>query len=232
MTYAISDLHGRYDLYQAMLEKINFSEKDTLYILGDFVDKGDEGLRIVLDIAKRDNNVIPIMGNHDFLSLTVLSCLEREIRPGELEDMRYIIDTWKLDGGIATYNEYKKLSPKERKLALMTIDSFRNYAEVTVGGREFVLCHGGIREYGEARPLSDYMIEDLAFYREDYSKQKFTKNGKFLVTGHTPTATIEGATEGRIYKTLDHIAIDCGAVYGYGLGCICLDTMEEFYVKD
>ena len=26
------------------------------------------------------------------------------------------------------------------------------------------------------------------------------------------------------------VAIDCGAVYGGRLGCICLDTMEEYYV--
>ena len=35
----------------------------------------------------------------------------------------------------------------------------------------------------------------------------------------------------RIYKKNNHIAIDCGAVYGNRLGCICLDTMEEFYVE-
>ena len=231
MTYAMSDLHGRYDLYIKLLEKINFMGNDTLYILGDFVDRGDEGLRIVLDIAERDN-VIPIMGNHDYLALTILSCLDREIRPGELADMRYLIDSWKLDGGTATYNEYKTLSVEDRKLALMTIDSFRHYAEIKIGEREFVLCHGGIRDYSEKRPLCDYMIEDLAFYREDYSKSKFTKRGKYLITGHTPTAAIDGAEEGKIYKTRDHIAIDCGAVFGYGLGCICLDTMEEYYVKN
>ena len=230
MTYAISDLHGRYDLYTKMLEKIGFNEKDTLYILGDLVDRGDEGIRIILDIAKRDN-VIPIMGNHDFLALTVLSSLEREIRPGELADMRYVIDSWKLDGGTSTYNEYKKLSAEDRKLALMTMDSFRHYAEARVGEREFVLCHAGIRDFSEDRPLSDYVIEDLAFHREDYSRPKFRKRGKYLVTGHTPTAVIDGATEGKIYKSRDHVAIDCGAVFGYGLGCICLDTMEEFYVK-
>lgn len=27
-----------------------------------------------------------------------------------------------------------------------------------------------------------------------------------------------------------HISIDCGCAYGGRLGCICLDTMEEFYV--
>ena len=230
MTYVISDLHGRYDLYSKMLKKINFSPNDTLYILGDFVDRGDEGLKIVLDVARR-NNVIPIMGNHDLLALTILSNLELELPPDRMEDMRYLIDSWKLDGGAATYDEYKNLSENEQIIAIVTTDSFRHYAELSLGEREFVLCHGGINNYSPEKPLSDYMIEDLAFYREDYCKPKFAKCGKFLVTGHTPTAAIEGAEEGKIYKNHDHIAIDCGAVFGYGLGCICLDTMEEFYVK-
>ena len=230
MTYAMSDLHGRYDLYMKMLEKINFCKTDKLYILGDLVDRGEEGMRIILDVAKRDN-VIPLMGNHDYMALMILSSLARELRPGEAADLRELIDGWRFDGGMATYHEYKKLTPKEQKLALMTIDSFRHYAEVRIGEREFVLCHGGIRDYSDKRPLSDYTIEDLAFYREDYSKSKFAKRGKYLITGHTPTAAIDGAEEGKIYKTRDHIAIDSGAVFGYGLCCICLDTMEEFYVK-
>ena len=229
MTYVISDIHGRYDLYMAMLDEIGFSDTDTLYILGDVVDRGRHGLKTVLDIAER-KNVIPLMGNHDYLALTILSCLDKGVRPGQLEDMRSLIDAWKNDGGMETYREYKSLSEKERRLALMTLDSFRNYVEVRVGDREFVLCHGGIRNYKNDKSLAEYTLYDFAFVREDYSKQKFTKTGKFLVTGHTPTAAIDGATEGKIYKTLDHIAIDCGAVFGYSLGCLCLDTMEEFYV--
>ena len=35
---------------------------------------------------------------------------------------------------------------------------------------------------------------------------------------------------GKIWKRNNHIAVDCGAGFGKPLGCICLDTMEEFYV--
>lgn len=38
MIYAMSDLHGCYDKYIKMLEKINFGDNDTLYILGDIVE--------------------------------------------------------------------------------------------------------------------------------------------------------------------------------------------------
>lgn len=227
MIYCISDLHGRYDLYMKMLKKISFSEKDTLYILGDVVDRGSEGLKILLDIAERDN-VKGIMGNHDFVALTVL--LNTDNSGLLLDEQKRLALVWRQDGGDETYKEYKALSPLDRAVALVTLDGFAHYAELTVGEREFVLCHGGIAGYTPEKPLSEYDLGQLAFEREDYTKAKFGVENKYLVTGHTPTVAIEGAEQGRIYRNQDHIAIDCGAVFGFGLGCICLDTLEEFYV--
>ena len=40
MNYAISDIHGNFKTFMAMLEKIKFSDKDTLYIIGDLCDRG------------------------------------------------------------------------------------------------------------------------------------------------------------------------------------------------
>ena len=53
----------------------------------------------------------------------------------------------------------------------------------------------------------------------------------YLVSGHTPTGLIDKVYDGKIYRKNNHIAIDCGAFFERPLGCICLDTMEEFYVK-
>jgi len=36
--------------------------------------------------------------------------------------------------------------------------------------------------------------------------------------------------EPEILKIKNNIFIDCGAVYGGRLGCLCLDNMEEFYI--
>ena len=38
--YVISDIHGEYELFMKMLEKIKFQNTDTLYILGDILDRG------------------------------------------------------------------------------------------------------------------------------------------------------------------------------------------------
>lgn len=39
-TYVISDIHGEYDMFLDLLEKIGLKEADTLYILGDVLDRG------------------------------------------------------------------------------------------------------------------------------------------------------------------------------------------------
>lgn len=230
MIYVMSDLHGRYDLYVKMLEKLNLQASDTLYILGDFVDRGPNGFKIILDIVEYDN-IIPIMGNHDFLASTLLSRLNNGLKPGEMADLKAAIDMWLYDGGDKTLAEFRTLPYDKRVYALEIMDNFRNYAEVSVGDKTFVLCHGGIDGYVEGLPLDIYNIANFAFGREDYSKPKFKNPSKFLVTGHTPTGCIEGATEGKIHRANNHICVDCGAVYDLGLGAICLDTLEEFYVK-
>ena len=42
--YVMSDIHGEADRFSAMLETIHFSSQDTLYILGDVIDRGPEGI--------------------------------------------------------------------------------------------------------------------------------------------------------------------------------------------
>lgn len=55
MIYAVSDLHGCYDKYRKLLERL--TSDDSLYILGDIVDRGSDGMKIVLDLINRDTFV-------------------------------------------------------------------------------------------------------------------------------------------------------------------------------
>ena len=71
MLYAMSDLHGHWQQYREMLQKIHFSQADTLYILGDVMDRGPEPMKILLDMMQRDN-IYFILGNHDALALQLL----------------------------------------------------------------------------------------------------------------------------------------------------------------
>lgn len=53
MIYAVSDIHGCYDKYKKLLKKINFGSDDTLYVLGDVIDRGPDGFKIMLNMAQR-----------------------------------------------------------------------------------------------------------------------------------------------------------------------------------
>ncbi|MBE6685667.1 MAG: hypothetical protein E7591_00350 [Ruminococcaceae bacterium] len=232
MNYVMSDIHGCYDKYLAMLEKIDFSSEDTLYILGDVIDRGDNGIDILLDMMKR-RNVIPMLGNHELMAFTVLEALNVEITEenysSQISDKVYrSLTHWTDNGGYPTYKAFTALNYVKRKRILDYINDFIVYKELTVNGRDFLLVHAGLDNFSQGKPLEDYSIKELVWYRCNYNRVYF--EDKYLVTGHTPTFYIDPSNKGRIYRKNFHIAIDCGAVFGNPLSCICLDTLEEYYV--
>ena len=71
MIYAVSDLHGCYDKYTKLLERLHMTSDDSLYILGDIVDRGSGGMKILLDLIDR-KNVFSCRGNHDHCAQMLL----------------------------------------------------------------------------------------------------------------------------------------------------------------
>ena len=233
MLYCISDLHGEYEKYISILEKIHLSSADTLYVIGDICDRGENPCAILLDMMERPN-IIPLAGNHDVLAAHVLNFFSQEITDDLLEsfddDTLYLIQAWMMDGGVSTLKDFRKCSAGEMERILNYLTAFRFYEEVCAGGNDYVLVHGGLENFSPEKEISDYSADELICCRTDYSTPLFSGN-KYLVTGHTPTMAIpENPKPGYIYHANNHVAIDCGAVFRDGrLGAICLDTGEEFY---
>lgn len=226
MIYAISDLHGCYDKYLRILEKTRFSDDDTLYILGDVIDRGEGGIEILLDMMTREN-IRFIIGNHEHSALRMLDMLTRtqpDMLP-EIYPKDYCI--WMLNGGKPTVNAFCALSAEKKKEIIRYIE-LSHIREITeVGGRKFHLSHT-LPEYESDRAIHRADYREFIFGEPDY-EIKYADD-MYFVTGHTPTELIDPAYSGRIYQKNNHIAIDCGAVFNKPLGCICLDTLEEFYV--
>ena len=224
MTYVMSDLHGCYDNYAQMLEKIGFGERDTLYILGDVIDRGPDGIRILLDMMGR-KNVIPIIGNHESLALRSL----KHIRDGVPEEA--LIKTkayrmWMLSDGEPTAAAFRALSKETQTALVEYIESFSVYKEITVDGRRFHLSHT-LPDYRQGLNIHNVSLMEFIWGEPDYTKS-YGENARF-VTGHTPTNVIDPAYKWRIWQGNNHIAVDCAAAWGGRLGCLCLDTMEEKY---
>lgn len=227
MVYVMSDIHGCFDKYQKMKEKIGFSKQDRLYILGDAVDRGPNGLKILLDIKAHDNIVL-LRGNHDHLALFLLLNLNKLYEAQSSIELIKTYEAWISDGGKETLNEYLYLSPEERADVLEVLAGSLMKEEIEVNGKTFLLSHT-VSEVDNICDFEDWGWEEYLLGEPDYEEIYF--DDKYVVTGHTPTAYIDRSYLGKIWMGNNHIAIDCGAVFGNPLGCICLDTFETFYVS-
>ena len=223
MVYAISDLHGCYDLYIKMLEKINFSDEDTLYILGDIVDRGPDGIKIYKDMMKR-KNVIPLLGNHDYTALRMFKMIYNREGFNYL-DLGYKM--WMMIGGEPTNNAFLELSEQEQLEIINYINDFLIFIEINIDGDTFFLSHS-VPTKEQILNEDELECEDFIAGAPEYDKKYF--EDKYIVTGHTPTIFIDPEYDGKVYIKNNHIAIDSGAVFGRILGCICLNNFKEYYV--
>lgn len=227
MTYVMSDLHGMYGKYVEMSDKIGgLRDGDTLYVLGDVIDRGPDGVQILRKMMG-NARIVPITGNHELLALQPLGAIADGETIDEIKDTPQYI-RWIKNGGEQTATAFAALDRETRGELIDYLVTFTDYKELTIGGRSFHLSHT-LPEYdlcGEGVHNVDYV--DFIRGEPDY-EIVYDPNVTFI-TGHTPTHLIDPAYKGRIWHGNGHIAIDCGATCGGRLGCLCLETMEEFYV--
>lgn len=78
MVYVVGDIHGRHDLLERLLVKIDerndlaAGQEPVLVLVGDFVDRGDQSaevLRCVHALSQDVPNVVCLMGNHERMML-------------------------------------------------------------------------------------------------------------------------------------------------------------------
>ena len=232
MQYVISDIHGMYDKYAAMLDTVGFGDDDVLYVCGDVLDRGPEPVRVLRDMALRPN-VYPIMGNHELMALSVLRNVCVDITAdncdgGLDEGVLHRLHDWQQEGGHTTLEGFRALPPDARADLIEYLCDFAPYEVTSAGGRTFILVHSGLGNFRPDKKLSQYTLEELAFCRPDYADYLFDDRSVYVVAGHTPTRLIHG--KDAVYTHCNNVCIDCGAVFGGKLACLRLDDMAEFYV--
>ncbi len=236
MIYAVSDIHGCYDKYQKLLKNIQFGENDTLYVLGDVIDRGPDGFKILLDMAERPN-VVGLMGNHEAMAVEALPGILRCLSERNMETMTKLeekaMKLWFQNGGELSLADFLCLEEKQMQDVWDYMCSMPLYQEVEVGERKFLLLHGGLEHFKLNRPIEDYTPDEILWCRPKRKTRYYSD--KCLVLGHTPTQLLQkgkmkSMSSAKVFRADTWIDIDCGCVFENGkLGCLCLDTMEEFY---
>ena len=134
MIYCVSDIHGEIQRWKTMLELIQFSNEDTLYVLGDVIDRNPHGIEVLQDIMRRPN-IHMIVGNHEQMMLD-------SFWSNNDYDARRL---WKYNGGGSTYRKmvYGTTTP-ERLRILRFVRELPDHLEIEVNGRQFYLVHGNV----------------------------------------------------------------------------------------
>lgn len=56
-TYVISDIHGQYDMFMELIDKIDLKQTDTLYVLGDILDRGPHPIKVLKKLMEMPNAI-------------------------------------------------------------------------------------------------------------------------------------------------------------------------------
>ena len=233
-TYVTSDIHGEYDLFIRLLEKIQLKDDDTLYVLGDVVDRGPHPIKTLLKLMEMPN-VLCLVGNHELMAIECLEFLMQEITDTALESLdEKMLDnlvTWQYNGSRTTIEEFRQLNRTTQAEIIEYIKNFLIYEELKVSDKDYLLVHGGLGNFYPGKDIEEYSLKELVWDRAEYDITYFSE--KYVITGHTPTQDIPGnPNPGYIFKGNNHIALDCGCNRPDGrLAAICLDTMGEYYVE-
>ena len=224
-TYFCSDPHGEYDLFMRLTERAGFSDSDVLYVLGDVIDKGKDGFRL-LDFFRRSKNVRVLSGNHEYVFRQFYIDYTEEFETCDpdrvLERLKRMYDDRYLTWDLVDY-----------------IDVLPYYFEE----KDFICVHAGLQPDGKGGflPPTDCSARFLCFDRQFKEESTVYHGEKTVLFGHTPCHYENGT--GEFIKTLKEgknigqtladyakIRLDCGVFFTGRLGLLRKEDMREIYV--
>ena len=223
--YAVGDIHGRLDLLDDLLARIQADirarpiDDVTLVFLGDLIDRGPDSAGVIARLMDLDGfpaRCVVLQGNHEEILLRVLD--------GE-EGLAY---DWLGFGGDAFVESYGLSATalkalEEARIAERLKDAipadhiqFLREAGDTVRFGDYLLVHAGIRP---GIPVEQQQPHDLRWIREPFLTDGHD-HGCVVIHGHTVSRGVE--------RRKNRIGIDTGA---YRTGVLTSVVIEAHDVR-
>ncbi len=222
--YAVSDIHGQYEVFLKGLSEIGFSDGDFLWCLGDVIDRGPDGIKM-LQYIKTHENMDLLIGNHEFMFLNSVDRNGEAICNGK--DSFLWLDA---NGGSVTFNGYKELPAKDRAELLEWMKHRYVIRRIDVGGHAYCLTHSYYNPECENKRYFELSYDDvwniawLSIWRNDpftHAQDIYPNYNYTFICGHVPVQNIraiQGTNESGYTLTSFHhnnvVDIDGGCAKG------------------
>lgn len=226
--YAVGDIHGRLDLLDQILEKIEADDssrpaaRTTIVFLGDLIDRGPQSAQVVERLRTyRPDFAEPVflMGNHEEVLLRILAG-ETEILPdwlrfGGAECAR----SYGLDGAeLETVEPGTAVRKLRRAVPKDHVTFISEFADTASFG-DYLFVHAGIRP---GIPLERQDAEDLRWIRGPFLDDP-SDHGVIVVHGHTIAEEVD--------EQPNRIGVDTGACWTGVLTAVGLQGNERWYLQ-
>jgi serine/threonine protein phosphatase 1 len=225
--YAIGDIHGRLDLLDLILAKIEGDiasrprRRNFIIFLGDLIDRGPDSAAVVERLRTYRPSfarTVFLSGNHEEVLLRMLA--------GD----KGILASWLKYGGAECARSYGvdpdslRLAEEEEALALLRANVPRAHREFlesfadTFRFGDYLFVHAGIRP---GIGLDQQDRYDLRWIREPFLSD-IKEHGFMVVHGHTIVGSVE--------ERPNRIAIDTGAYHSGVLTALAIEDKERWYL--
>lgn len=224
--YAIGDIHGRFDLFEALIAAIDEDDgaaaraKTTIILLGDLIDRGPDSAGVIklARLWEEYRTIRCLVGNHEEMLLDGLEdtdVLRHFLRHGGRETI--------LSYGISK-KEFNKSSLEELQALLRARIpqedlAFLSRCEDMIEMGSYMFVHAGVNP---KRSLNEQKPSELRWIRDPFLKHK-DRYSHVIVHGHTITEKVE--------EKKNRIGIDTGA-YRFGrLTALVLEGDTRRYIQ-
>lgn len=219
-TYAITDLHGMWDLWEQISEYCD--ETDVIYFLGDAIDRGKDGLKIMESLLK-DKRVIYLLGNHEEFLIEIAPQLIGKNEEDILITQNNDFYLWICNGGYDTMRTFINCTTEKQKWFLSKLKRLEDIdIYINKFNKIIYLCHAGTNpDYDaydfmlfEQQKQNPYTWDRRHFYR---SWGKGFENC-YVVHGHTPVQSLweNNIVNSSIRKNKKNVLLPNIAIYENG----------------
>ncbi len=224
--YAITDIHGCAKTFKKILAELNFSKKDKLYLLGDYIDRGPDSKGVldqIMELQGSGYEVHCLKGNHEEKIL-----LSRH----DVNQSR----NWRTWGGKETLESFgvEKIVEIDNKY-LAWMEALPNIIELP----DYVLVHAGLNFLVPDPKTDQYAMRWIRNWYQDINLTWL--DGRVILHGHTPLNQNE--IEDQLENLLDedqeraqYLDLDNGCVFEKeGKNQLCafnMDTKVLYFLEN